>query len=63
MFPKIKSKSEINIIRTKILVKAATQKEIQDFYKYVMVLEGLVEKASNENFYGNEGWEHHIGWN
>jgi hypothetical protein len=53
---KIKSASEINVIRTKILVGDATKRDIQDFLFYVSMIEMLVEEASDEDFYGTEGW-------
>ena len=58
----VKSQREIDMIRGKMLVNAASQEELYDFLKYVSVLEILVEEASIEDFYGTEGWEHRIGW-
>lgn len=58
----VKSEKEINMIRGKLLVKKAKEDEIKDFLHYVDVLESLVEEASQEDFYGTEGWKHRIGW-
>lgn len=58
----IKDEQTIDTIRGKMLVAAATQEELHDFLRYVTVIEGLVEDASNEDFYGTEGWRHKIGW-
>lgn len=58
----LKSERDINIIRGKMLVAQATQEECHDFLRYVSALEMLVEEASNEDFYGTEGYEHRLGW-
>ena len=58
----IKSEKEINIIRGKMMCGHATVEELHDFLYYVSKLESMVEEASNEDFYGTEGWEHRIGW-
>jgi hypothetical protein len=57
---KVKSSREINIIRTKILVGDANKEDIQDFLYYVSLVESLVEEASDEGFYGTEGWRKRI---
>ena len=48
---------DIDIIRGKLMVSAATQAEIMLFLTYVVELEALVEDASVEDFYGTEGWQ------
>jgi len=53
--------SKLNEIRGKMLVGHATTEELHDFLTYVTALEGLVEDASIEDFYGTEGWQHHLG--
>jgi len=58
----LKTERELDGIRGKMLVNAATQGEVFDFLYYVAVIEALVEKASDEAFYGTEGWRHIIGW-
>lgn len=59
---KIASEQKLNEIRGKMLVAAATQKELHEFLTYVSVIEGLVEEASLEDFYGTEGYRHRLGW-
>lgn len=59
---KLRSEQEIDMIRGKMLTNSATQEELHDFLRYVMVLEGLVDEASMEDFYGTEGWRHRVGW-
>jgi hypothetical protein len=61
VFMKVKSQSEINIIRAKILVGDASKRDMQDFLYYVSLIESLVQEASDEDFYGTEGWRHRIG--
>lgn len=53
---------EIDMIRGKMLVAAATAEELKDFLTYVSFLEGLLEEANCEDFYGTEGWQHRAGW-
>ena len=53
---------EIDMIRGKMLVGAATPGELQSFLFYVSLIEGFVEEASDSDFYGTEGWRHSIGW-
>ena len=60
--PRLKKERHYDMIRGKMLVAAATAKELQDFLTYVSVLESLVKQASNEDFYGTEGWRHLVGW-
>jgi len=57
----IKPMRELDVIRGKMLVGHATIEELQDFLSYVSALEGLVEDASVEDFYGSEGWQHRLG--
>ncbi|GAF76704.1 unnamed protein product [marine sediment metagenome] len=56
-----KSMRELDMIRGKMLVAAATKEELADFLTYVTTLESLVEEASSEDFYGTDGWQHRIG--
>jgi hypothetical protein len=58
----MKTEREIDMIRGKMLVAAATPEELRHFLDYVTFLEGLVEEASIEDFYGTEGWRHRAGW-
>lgn len=55
------TEKQLNIIRGKMLVAAASSKELQEFLRYVTELEALVEEASLQDFYGTEGWQHKIG--
>ena len=58
---KLRPIRELDMIRGKMTVGAATPAEMRDFLTYVVVLEGLVEEASNEDFFGTEGWQHKVG--
>ena len=53
---------ELNIIRGKMMINAATQYETDKILEYINTLEALVEEASDADFYGTEGWRHRIGW-
>lgn len=58
----LKTEQEIDMIRGKMLVNAATQKELHDFLWYVNEIEALVDEADLEDFFGTEGWRHRLGW-
>lgn len=57
----IKPMRVLDTIRGKMMIGAATPEELRDFLTYVIALEGLVEEASMEDFYGTEGWQHRLG--
>lgn len=50
------------MIRGKMLVGAASNQELSDFLYYVNRIEGLLVDADNEDFFGTEGYRHHLGW-
>lgn len=53
---------ELDMIRGKMLVNKASQKELHQFLTYVTFLEGLLADADMEDFFGTEGWRHRAGW-
>ncbi|MCK5018469.1 MAG: hypothetical protein KAS32_15525 [Candidatus Peribacteraceae bacterium] len=59
---KVLSEREIDMIRGKMMVGAATLQELQEFLTYTTIIESLVEEASIEDFYGTEGWRYRLGW-
>ena len=58
---KILPMRKLDEIRGKMMVGHATPDELKQFLTYVNALEGLVEEASIEDFYGTEGWQHKLG--
>lgn len=50
----------INLIRGKMLIAMATPAEVQAFLRYVIELEVMVQAASDEDFFGSEGWRHRV---
>lgn len=60
---KLKSEKELDMIRGKMLINKATQEELNEFLKYVSVIESLIDEADLEDFYGTEGWRNKIGLN
>lgn len=52
------TEKQVNVIRGKMSVGKASIEEIEEFLKYVDEIEKLVEQASDEDFYGTEGWKH-----
>jgi hypothetical protein len=55
------SEKELNMIRGKMIVGKASIEEVRNFLEYVSIIEGLVEYASEQDFYGTEGWRHWVG--
>ncbi len=42
---------------------AASLEDVEAFLgQYVVGLELMVGEASDEDFYGSEGWQHRMGW-
>ena len=58
----LKTEKELDTIRGKMLVAKATAEELGEFLRYVSQLEALVDEASDEDFYGTDGWRHRLGW-
>lgn len=58
---KLRPRNELDMIRGKMLVAAATQEELQDFLTYVTTIEGLLEEADCDDYFGTEGWRHRVG--
>jgi hypothetical protein len=52
------TEKQVNTIRGKMSVGKASIEEIEEFLKYVAEIEKLVEQASNEDFYGTQGWQY-----
>ena len=58
---KLRPERELDMIRGKMMVAAATKEEMADFLTYVAVIEGLLEEADCEDYFGTEGWRHKVG--
>ena len=56
------SKEDFYVIKGKILSGSATIEEATEFMGVVDKVFGMVEDASQEDFYGTEGYEHVLGW-
>ncbi len=52
---------ELNIIRGKNLVGAATKEDIDTLFKYLDKVEFSLERADNDDLLGTEGWRHFCG--
>jgi hypothetical protein len=58
---RIASESEINIIRGKNLVGAATKEDIEILLQHITAMEHVLdEEADPEDMFGTEGWRHHF---
>lgn len=52
---------ELDTIRGKMLVAAATVPELHTFLHYVSELERLLDQTDLDDFFGTEGWLHYLG--
>jgi hypothetical protein len=59
---KILKENQLDMIRGKMLVAAATPAELQAFLVYVSALESLLDRCDSEDFFGTEGWRREVGW-
>jgi hypothetical protein len=55
------TEKEVNIIRGKALGNACSQKDILDLCGHIDQLEMMLDEASEEDFFGTEGWRHRAG--
>lgn len=58
---KLLTERELDTIRGKMLVNAATQEELHAFLHFVAALERLVDEADLDDYFGTEGWRHRLG--
>lgn len=56
------TKETIERIRGRLEINQANQADINIFLDYHDAVVALVEEASNEDFYGTEGYERRLGW-
>ena len=61
-YPELRPENEMDFIRGKLLVNAATRDEVHDFLRYASVLESLADEGDEMDVFGTEGWRHRIGW-
>lgn len=52
---------DLDAIRGKMLVAAASQEELHEFLRYVVDLERLLDEADGDDYFGTEGWLHRLG--
>lgn len=57
----LKPLRELDVIRGKMLVSAASVEENHAFLRYVASLESLLDEADLDDYFGTEGWQHHLG--
>lgn len=58
---KLRPEKELDMIRGKMMVAAATREEMANFLTYVAIIEGLLEETDCDDYFGTEGWRHKIG--
>lgn len=58
----LKTERELDVIRGKMLVGAASAEELMDFLCFVSELERLVDEADLDDYFGTEGWRRRLGW-
>lgn len=55
------SSRELNVIRGKAMVGAATVAEILAVFGHLDFLEGELDEADSDDTFGTEGWRHSFG--
>lgn len=55
---KLLSDKELNIIRGKASVGAATVGEILSVFEHLDAMEAKMEEADGDDFFGPDGWRH-----
>lgn len=55
------SDSELNIIRGKALVMAATREELFSVFERLDELESWLDEQDDNDTFGTEGWRHAVG--
>jgi hypothetical protein len=58
---KFLKESELNQIRGKSMVGAATPKEIISVFQHYDLIEAGLNELDEEDFFGTEGWRHFFG--
>ncbi|WP_065091468.1 hypothetical protein [Rhizobium leucaenae] len=51
----------LNIIRGKNLVGAADKVDVFKLFDHIDALEFMLDEADADDFFGTEGWRHHLG--
>lgn len=52
---------ELNIIRGKAMVNAATVEEILSVFAHLDALEARLDEADEDDYLGPDGWRHWVG--
>lgn len=55
------TQSELNTIRGKAMVRAASPKEILSVFAHLDRLEDELDDRDGDDFFGTEGWRHAFG--
>lgn len=56
--PRLLSDKELNVIRGKSIVGAASPEELMQVFGHLDILEEALDQT--EDFFGTEGWRHHF---
>lgn len=54
--------SEYNQIIGKLMVNHVTHEELSNFLEIVSEMEGMLDEADGDDYFGTEGWRHRLGW-
>lgn len=58
----LKSESDFNVIRGKMLVNHQSQEELFDFLATIAEMEAMLDESDEDDYFGTEGWRHRLGW-
>jgi hypothetical protein len=60
--PHLLSGKELNTIRGKAIVGAATPQELMQVFGHIDILETKMEELDCDDFFGTEGFRHFLGY-
>ena len=59
--PKFHTDQELNTIRGKNLVGAATKEDVEVLFEHLDAIEVALDEADSDDVFGTEGWRHFFG--
>ena len=59
--PKAQTDRALNLIRGKNLVGRATKADIDVLFQHIDAVEIWLDEKDGDDYFGSEGWRHHLG--
>lgn len=58
----INTEKDYNIIVGKLAVGDLNPQERFDLMELLAAIEGMLDEADSDDYFGTEGWRHRLGW-